>query len=71
MYSNANGGISGVVAQDTVTVADVSVSLQFGAAQIVPGEWFYSDGLLALGWRAGSSSTWSDNRKVGNDRPDD
>ena len=70
-YLNANSGISGVVVQDTVTVADIPVNMQFGAAQIVPGDWFYSDGLLALGWRAGSSSTWIDNREVGNDRPGD
>lgn len=56
-YSNAKSGISGVVVQDTLSVAKVSVSMQFGAAQVIPGEWFFGDGLLALGWAAGSSST--------------
>ena len=56
--SDADSEISGVVVQDTVSVAGVSVSMQFGAAEKVPGEWFFSDGLLALGWSAGSSSTF-------------
>lgn len=57
-YSGGSSGISGIVVQDTVSVAGVGVSMQFGAAQVVPGDWFYSDGLLALGWSSGNSSTW-------------
>lgn len=56
-YANADDDISGIVVQDTISVANVPVTMQFGAAQVVPGDWFYSDGLLALGWTAGNAST--------------
>lgn len=57
IYSGGSSGISGIVVQDTVSVAGVGVYMQFGAAQVVPGDWFYSDGLLALGWSPGNSIT--------------
>ena len=63
-YANADDSISGTVVQDTITVANVPVNMQFGAAQVVPGGWFYSDGLLALGWTAGNASTWEHYKRL-------
>ena len=46
----------GIVVKDTLSIGSLSIDMEFGAAKTLAGDFFYSDGLLGLGWRAASQS---------------